>query len=342
MSYEILKKLVEFDTIKDRENEKLFEFVEEYLQSYGFKTLKKGKNLVMSIGDDSKLGFLGHVDTVEFINGWDSKPHEFVIKNDELYGLGVCDMKGGIAAMLDAIATIDFSKLKYGMKLYLTYDEEIGFSGTNDLIREKEEFPECMIFGEPTDNKILIGSKGLLAYECDFKGIKVHSSTPDKGKSATLNAVKFVYEINEFYEKKIKPLEEPAFDIPYTTMNVGTINGGSAMNSVAADCKVTFDFRLVAKEHINLIMDKFNELASKYDCNAKVYENISPFLNKIDFVEKLECANFITEASLIDTKYKMILGTGPVTAHEVNEHITKESYQNLVNQYKKIIEKFCL
>lgn len=342
MDYEILKKLVEFDTIKDKENAKLFEFVEKYLQLYGFKTLQKSKNLVMSIGDDSRLGFLGHVDTVEFIDGWKTAPHNFVVDGNKLYGLGVCDMKGGIAAMLNAIAETDFSKLKYGMKIYLTYDEEIGFSGTNDLLKQNEKFPECMIFGEPTDNKVLVGSKGLLACECNFKGIKVHSSTPDKGKSANLNAVKFVYEMNEFYEKEVKPLKEPAFDIPYTTMNVGIINGGSAANSVAAECKVVFDFRLAKNEHIDLILDKLNELSSKYDCDIKVFEKINPFLNKIDFVENVECANFITEASLIDTKSKIILGTGPVTAHEVNEYITKESYQNLIEQYKKIIQKICV
>ncbi len=340
--YEILKNLVEFDTIKDKENIKFMNYVEDCLKKHNFKTDLKDKNLVMSLcGKQSKLGFLGHMDTVEYIDGWDSLPHNFNEKGDKLFGLGVCDMKGGIAAMIDAIAETDFSKLEYGMKMYLTYDEEIGFSGTYDLIKRNEMFPEVMIFGEPTDNKALTGGKGLLEIECYFNGIKVHSSTPEKGKSANLNAVKFIYEVNEFYESEIKPFEELCFDVPYTTMNVGILNGGTAKNSIPAECFATFDFRLAKKEHANMLLDKFNELSQKYDCNIKVIENISPFINEVDFIKNDGCANFMTEASLINTKTKIILGAGPVTAHEVNEHITKESYDKLVQQYKDIIQRVC-
>lgn len=340
-SYEILKKLVELDTIKDKENEKLINYVEELLKRHNFKTGSKDKNLIMSIGQEQKLGFLGHMDTVEFIEGWNTRPHEFTIKDNKLFGLGVCDMKGGIAAMLDAILKVDFSKLKYGMKLYLTYDEEIGFSGTYDLVKNGEQFPDVMIFGEPTDNKALTGGKGLLEFECYFKGVKVHSSTPDKGKSANLNAVKFINEINEFYEKNIKNFEEPYFEVPYTTMNVGVINGGSAKNSIPAECFCTFDFRLAKKEHAEELISKFNEIATQYDCDVKIVEKIYPFINAVDFIKNDGCASFMTEASLIDTKTKLILGTGPVTAHEVNEYITKESYEKLVKQYEEIIEKVC-
>lgn len=339
--YEILKNLVEFNTIKDKENNKLFDYLEKYLKNYGFVTEEKGKNLVMSIGEECRLGFLGHVDTVEFIEGWKNKPHKFTQEGNKLYGLGVCDMKGGIAAIVDAIKKVDFSKLKNGMKLYFTYDEEIGFSGTYDLVKAKEKFPATMIFGEPTNNMVLNGGKGLLEVECYFKGIKVHSSTPDKGKSANLNAVKFIYEMNEFYEKNIKGYEEKRFEVPYTTMNVGILNGGSAKNSIPAECYATFDFRLAKSEHAESITEKMNEISLKYDCEIKIIEKIYPFINEVDFIKTDGCASFMTEASLIDTESKLILGVGPVTAHEVDEHITVESYDMLVNQYKDIIEKIC-
>ena len=58
----------------------------------------------MSYGDNPGIGFLGHTDTVEYIDGWDSDPFELTKKDGKLYGLGVCDMKGGIAAMLDAVS----------------------------------------------------------------------------------------------------------------------------------------------------------------------------------------------------------------------------------------------
>lgn len=339
--YEVLKKLVELDTVKNKENGQLMTYVEKVLQAKGFKTETKDKNLVMSIGDNARLGFLGHMDTVEFIVGWNTNPHEFMIKDNCMHGLGICDMKGGIAAMVDAISETDFSKLKYGMKIYLTYDEEISFAGTYDLVKQKEKFPDVMIFGEPTDNKVLMGCKGLLECDCSFKGIKVHSSTPDKGVSANLNAVKFIYEINEFYEKYIKCINEAKFEVPYTTMNVGILSGGSAKNSIPAECYATFDFRTIKEEHNDIILDKLKQLSEKYDCDINVIEKISPFINEVNFIKADGCASFMTEASLIKTNTKIILGTGPVTAHEVNEHITVGSYNELIKQYKKIISKVC-
>lgn len=144
--YENLKKLISFNTIKDKENEKIMNYIENYLKVYNFKTEFKGKNLIMSIGENPQIGFLGHTDTVEYIDGWDSNPFELTKKENKLYGLGVCDMKGGIAALLDAISQINFKTLKYGMKLYFTYDEEIGFGGIYEIISKDEKFPDVMIF----------------------------------------------------------------------------------------------------------------------------------------------------------------------------------------------------
>lgn len=340
--YKTLKELVKFNTIKDKENIEILNYIEKVLKEKGFKTEKKNKNLVMSFGENPSLGFLGHTDTVEVIDGWETNPHELTLKNGNLYGLGTCDMKGGVAAIIDAVIDTDLSKLKNGITLYFTYDEEIGFGGVYDLVREKEEFPEMMIFGEPTANEILVGSKGLLEIELKFNGIKAHSSNPAKGKSANMNAVKYLIELEDFYNEKIKKDSSENYEVPYTTMNVGLINGGSAKNSVSANCEVSIDFRVILSEHLDLIKNKLNELAEKYDCEVKIIEEIEPFCNEIEFTDKIKTANFMTEASFVNGSEKMILGTGPVTAHEVNEHITEESYNLLVKQYKEIIEKVCM
>ena len=339
--YKILKDLVNFNTIKDKENKQIIEYIEKYLLSLGFMTEYKGKNLIMSIGKNPKFGFLGHTDTVEYIEGWNTDPLELENIGNKLYGLGVCDMKGGVAAILDAVSNIELNKLKYGIKLYFTYDEEIGFRGIYDIVNSGEKFPDFMIFGEPTNNEILVGSKGLLEYELDFVGKKAHSSNPEKGISANMNAMKFLMELDKFYQNNIKTYEDKNYEIPYTTMNVGTINGGSAKNSVSANCNITIDFRIAKKEQINIIKEKIKLLSQKYSCEVKIIECIEPFINKPDITEEIKTANFITEASFIKNKNRIILGTGPVTAHEVNEYITEESYNKLVKQYKEIIEKVC-
>ena len=82
--YEILKNLVAFNTIKDKENKEIIRYIENYLKNYGFKTEYKTKNLVMSYGENQKLGFLGHTDTVEYIDEF-KNPFELTIKDGYLY-----------------------------------------------------------------------------------------------------------------------------------------------------------------------------------------------------------------------------------------------------------------
>ena len=199
-----------------------------------------------------------------------------------------------------------------------------------------------MIFGEPTNNEILVGSKGLLEFELNFKGIKAHSSNPEKGKSANMNAVEFLIELEEFYKENIRKEENKNYEIPYTTMNVGIINGGSAKNSVSASCNVMMDFRTIENKHAESIIEKVNKLSEKYDCDVKIVEKVDSFINETDLVEEIKTANFITEASFVETDTKIILGPGPVTAHEVNEYITVESYEKLVKQYTQFLENMCI
>lgn len=141
--YKILKDLVKFNTVKDKENIGIINYIEKYLLNLGFKTEAKEKYLIMSIGKDHKVGFLGHTDTVKHINGWQTNPYELTVKDGCIYGLGVCDMKGGIAAILDAVSQINLNKIKNGIKLYFTYDEEIGFGGAYDILKLQKSFPRC-------------------------------------------------------------------------------------------------------------------------------------------------------------------------------------------------------
>ena len=338
--YQILNDLVKMNTIKDKENRKIIDYIEVYLQKLGFQTEYKSKLLIMKIGEKPHIGFLGHTDTVEYIDEF-KNPFELKNVNGFLYGLGTCDMKGGIAAMLEAVSKIDFSKCYYGMKLYFTYDEEIGFGGVKELVSRGEVFPPYMIFGEPTNNEIYTGHKGLLLFEVHMKGKKAHSSNPEKGISANLNAVKFLYELEQFYQKKIRNDLEKHYDIPYTTMNVGILQGGSAMNSVPAFCKFTMDFRIANSNHISKIQREVKKLAEKYFADVKEVECILPFVDEIDFLHVTKTTNFMTEASRVYGSQRIILGPGPVTAHEVNERISIESYKKLVEQYQDLIYQVC-
>ena len=131
-----------------------------------------------------------------------------------------------------------------------------------------------MIFGETTYNEILIGCKGLLVCDVYFKGKKAHSSNPDKGISANLNAVRFLYELEQVYLMNIKNEINTKYEVPYTTMNVGILNGGSAKNSIPAECYATLDFRLINTKHSEIILEKMDDLFGKYNCKYEIIEQV--------------------------------------------------------------------
>ena len=82
-------------------------------------------------------------------------------------------------------------------------------------------------------------------------------------------------------------------------------------------------------------------LAINYDCEADIIQLINAWYNDIDFINTHDTANYFTEASMLKGN-RMILGAGPVTAHEVDEHITIQSLNKLVEQYKDIINEICI
>ena len=332
-SKEILKKLISYNTVNDRENKDIINYIEQYLKEFEFKTEYKSNCLVMSNSDDCNVGFLGHTDTVSYSNDWTLNPFELSEKDGKLYGLGTCDMKGSIAVILSLISKIDFSKNKTGIKLFFTYDEEIGFSGINELVNRNTEFPKYMIIGEPTNNDVINASKGLLEFKITFKGISSHSSKPEEGVNAIDNCVDFINKLKDYYSE----LKEETIDLKYATMNIGVINGGRSMNIVPDNCEVQIDFRTISKEQNKKIIKKVNELVNN-KATCKIINNINPYLNNN---EKINMSDYITEASFIASENKYILGVGPNNAHKKDEFITVESLNKLEEQYIQIIKEKC-
>ena len=331
---EILKDLISFNTINDKNNKDIIYYIEKYLKNIGFITEYKSHCLVMKNKENCNIGFLGHTDTVSYSNDWSFNPLELNELDGKLYGLGTSDMKGSIAAVLSAISKIDFSKKEKGIKLFFTYDEEIGFSGINELINKKTNFPDYMIIGEPTNNETINASKGLLELKITFKGISAHSSKPEEGINAIEKFIKFIDNLQNYYND----LKTETIDSKYTTMNIGVINGGRAINIVPDNCEVLIDFRTVHKNHNENIIKKVNELINDSEATYEIINNINPFANEY---EEINMSDFITEASFIESGNKYILGVGPMNAHKKDEFITINSLNKLEEQYIKIINEKC-
>lgn len=350
----ILKDLVGFNTIADKENKQIMDYIDDFLSKLGFSVerLKNSENgkevLVGKYGDTPAIGFLGHTDTVDITKGWVTEPHTLTEKDGVLYGLGACDMKGGIAAFLAAIANTDLTKLKKGIAVYCTYDEEIMFGGVKDLVAANTQFPPHVIIAEPTDLIPMIGSKGLLEYIFTFTGVTTHSSMPIDGKSSNKNAVRFLNRMMDF-EEELRKNPNPFFGVPYPTMNIGIIEGGTSINKVPDKTTVYLDFRICDSEkEYPRIRKAVDEALEGLDGTYEIINDIASFQNRSELVQLYEEKTGkkgmpffgITEASFFEGD-RVILGPGPMTAHEANEHITVESLESATKLYEDMIRKLC-
>lgn len=345
----ILNDLISFNTVNDLENEKIINYIESFLIKLGFKTEYKTKCLVMSIGEYPVLSFIGHTDVVSVSKNWKYEPFKLTEENDKLIGRGASDMKGGIAAFLYALSELNLSELKRGIRVCFTYDEEIGFEGIKELVNNSIDFCKYSIIGEATDNYPCIGSKGLLEYNLNFLGTAVHSSKPIQNECSNENAILFLSEIlklNKMFQKNICDL----FEVPFNTINIGVIKGGSDICTTSANTSVLLSFRITKeekdivyiKEYIDTLVKKYFKVSYKILNEIKPFYNDDPITKFYEDVSKRECKSFygVSEASFINNN-RLILGPGPITAHEDDEYILKSSLEETVNIYKKIIEKLC-
>lgn len=341
MEKEILKDLIKFNTINDKENKNLIYYVANFLEKLGFHNYfleKDGNfNLVSILGDKVEVGFAGHTDTVNYSKKWSTNPFTLCEKDGFLYGLGVCDMKGSIAAILAALTELDFKKLKKGIGIYLTYDEEVGFSGIKNLIENWDIYPELMIIGEPTNNEIITATKGCIEYETKIYGKSAHSSMLEKGDNAIIKMMSFINELRsiEFVERN------NLYEIPYTTMNIGKISGGTAVNIVPDLCSINFDFRTINVCEHHYIEKKLKDMEKKYNCQIEKKIEVYPLVNNNNLEFPSKAINFVTEAGFYPSSEKIVLGVGPVNPHEDNEKINVDSLIRCKEQYKDIINKYC-
>lgn len=351
---EILRDLVAINTIADKDNEKIMDYIGSYFEGLGFsvdrrKSPRTGKEvLVAGYGEDPAIGFLGHTDTVDITDGWVTDPHVLTEKDGKLYGLGACDMKGGMAAFMAAVGNTDLSQLKRGLRAYCTYDEEIMFDGVKDLVDAGEVFPPHVVIAEPTDLVPMIGSKGLLEYVFTFTGVTTHSSTPIDGKSSNKNAVQFLNRMMEL-EAELRKTPSPFFGVPYPTMNIGIINGGTAINKVPDKTTVYLDFRICDSEReYPIIREAVDKALEGLDGSYEIINDIPSFQNNGSLVKEYEALTGnegrpffgITEASFFDSD-RVILGPGPMTAHEANEHVNADSLEKTTEIYIEMIKKLC-
>ncbi|MCC2111781.1 MAG: acetylornithine deacetylase [Hyphomicrobiales bacterium] len=252
----LLERLVAFETVSDRTNLPLIEWVRDYLGQHGIEstilpTAEGDKAaLFATIGPRDRPGLClsGHTDVVPVVDQpWTSDPFTLIERDNRLYGRGTTDMKGFSACVLSMIPRFAASKLTTPIHFVLSYDEEIGCLGilpTIDRLGIDLPKPLAVFVGEPTEMTVVDAHKSINGFITEVTGHEAHSSKPDLGANAILAAAEIVGEIDRT-AADMRERGDPSgrFDPPFTTVHVGTITGGTQLNIVPRHCRMHWEFR---------------------------------------------------------------------------------------------------
>ena len=253
---DLLGRLVAFDTVSAKSNLALIEFVRALLAEQGiesrltFHPSGEKANLLASIGPSVAGGVVlsGHTDVVP-VEGqpWTSDPFRCVRRGGRIHGRGTADMKGFIACALALVPLMRAGRLQVPIHLAFSFDEELGCLGVPALIDDMAAavpLPRLAIVGEPTRLRVADRHKGIHGFETVVTGRDGHSSATHKGVNAVTAAAELVLALERVAaEFRDGGPFDPAFDPPYTTINIGQIEGGTAVNIIARRCSFRWETR---------------------------------------------------------------------------------------------------
>ena len=254
----ILEQITAFDTTSRESNLQLIDHIQSYLDNLGiasrltFNADKSKANLWATIGPEIAGGVVlsGHIDVVP-VDGqaWSQDPFAMWQQDGKLFGRGVVDMKGFVAVAL-ALAPVMLRKnLNIPLHFAFSYDEEVGCVGVRGLIEDVSQnlpLPAAVIVGEPTSMQIIGGHKGSRSFRSTIRGVPAHSSDPRLGANSIMAAARLVTYLENLQSEFIENAEPDCpFSPPYTTIDLGKINGGTANNIIPEFTHIEWGMRIL-------------------------------------------------------------------------------------------------
>ena len=375
---EMIKALVAFDTTSRDSNLDLIRFVEKYLNDLGVKSTlifndeKSKANLVATIGPATCRGGVvlsGHSDVVP-VDGqaWSSDPFKVVERDGRVYGRGTCDMKGFLAVALALVPEFQQCNLRSPVHIVITYDEETDCSGAARLMQALPETglaPRAVIIGEPTEMRIANAHKGQYSLETVVVGREAHSSATHLGVNAIDIAARLIAHLATLAEEIASlPHFLDGASPPFSTINVGTINGGQQINIVPAECRFVWEIRAVPGHDPNDVITRFNDYANSLVTGMRdkfpeaaihtaVTSASAPFVPEDNsaaetLVKSLAGTNeagavaFGTEAPCYQQAGMSVVIFGPGSinqAHKPDEYITLDQVDACVDFMRKLMKR---
>jgi acetylornithine deacetylase len=312
-----------------------------------------------AVNPRAELAFVCHTDTVPFEAGWAEAVHP-VLRCGRVYGRGSCDVKGYLACVLAALSDLDMSSLCQPLALILTADEEVGCLGAKRLAAQGAISVRHMLIGEPTGLQPVRAGKGYALAAITVRGREAHSAFPSKGHSAIYDAARVVSAL-ERVAKELERYEDPAFDPPFTTLNIGLIHGGTAKNIVPGECRLVVEWRPVSGQDPNMAADLIRgELAALrasfegFDAEFEPQRMDPPFSpspasDLSTFLAENTAMppgaiSFGSEAAHLSRLAEEVVVFGPGdmgVAHKTGEFVPVAELDQCVACLKRVITRFC-
>jgi len=350
----------------------LAEYVEQFFELRGIECWRQTvfpnrPNIIARVAgaDASRRVILeAHLDTVS-VQGMTIAPWEPTLRDGKLFGRGACDTKGGLAAMMHAVARVAEEDLVPACDVWFaaTIDEEFSYRGVWALCNDPPLQAVAAIVAEPTDLQGVIASKGVLRFKIETIGKSAHSSKPHLGVNAIEQMAQVIMALKQDTQQLANhqhPLLGPA------TCNVGVIRGGVQVNFVPDRCEIEVDRRLLPHEtqaqvladfqqllddlshpphSINAIMHPpmLTDLPLETDPREPAVQTLVAVLAELELPTKLVGVPFGSDASKFGARGipSMILGPGSIDqAHAAIEFVDCQQVLTAAEIYFRYLMRF--
>ncbi len=359
------------DPALDQPNEAVVARLAEWLEALGFAVEvlpvpgRPGKaNLVATLGRGSGgLVLAGHTDTVPFDAGrWSSDPFRLTEREGRLHGLGTADMKGFFPLVLEVAAELDARRLRAPLVVLATADEESTMSGARALAESGRPLGRHAVIGEPTGLKPVRAHKGILMERLRLVGRPGHSSDPALGDSALEGMHELLGALLAWRAELQREHRDPAFAVPFPTLNPGAIRGGDSPNRICGECALDLDLRMLPGMEPQALRARLRAIAGEVaarrglalECEA-LFEGVGALATPAEAAvvrtaESLtghaaEAVAFATEAPFLARLgcETVVLGPGDIAqAHQPDEFLALDRIGPMLRILRGLVRRFCL
>lgn len=356
----------------DMSNKAVIEFLAEEFEALGFRcelipcseSDTEKFNLIATLGSGpGGLVLAGHTDTVPLDEPlWSVDPFHLTERDGKFFGLGVTDMKGFFPIVMEAVRPLLAAEFREPLIILATADEETSMHGARRLVELGRPRARAAIIGEPTSLQAVSAHKGIMMESIRLLGRSGHSSNPALGNNALDAMHSVISELMRFRQELRARYNSPLFEIPYPTLNLGSIHGGDNPNRICGHCELEFDIRLLPGMHISSVREEIRQrvqaVTEPLDMGFELvplFTGAPPFQANSDSailkaVEALTghggiSVGFGTEAPFLqemgmDT---IIFGPGNIDqAHQPDEYMSIDMIEPCVDLLRKLIAQHCL